>query len=58
MASYVVADTTQPEQVWSYVDAALERHGGIDIFVATPGSKAKSIRFQTTRSTSSIASWP
>ena len=37
MASYVVADVTQPEQVQSYVNAAVERWGGIDIFLANAG---------------------
>ena len=31
MASYVVADVTQPEQVQSYINAAVERWGGIDV---------------------------
>ncbi len=37
IASYVVADVTQPEQVQNYVDAAVERWGGIDIFLANAG---------------------
>ncbi len=37
MASYVVADVTQPEQVQSYVNAAVERWGGIDVFLANAG---------------------
>ena len=36
-ASYVVADVTQPDQVQSYVKAAVERWGGIDIFLANAG---------------------
>ncbi len=36
-ASYVVADTTQPEQVQNYVAAAVERYGGIDVLVANAG---------------------
>ena len=36
-ASYVVADTTQPEQVRRYVDTAVDRCGGIDIFLANAG---------------------
>ena len=36
-ASYVVADVTRPEQVESYVDAAVERCGGIDVFLANAG---------------------
>ena len=36
-ASYVVADVTQPGQVQSYVNAAVERWGGIDIFLANAG---------------------
>jgi len=36
-ASYVVADVTQPEQVQSYVNAAVERWGGVDIFLANAG---------------------
>lgn len=37
MVSYVVADTTQPEQVQHYVTKAIERFGGIDIFLANAG---------------------
>ena len=37
VASYVVADVTQPEQVQSYVNAAVECWGGIDIFLANAG---------------------
>jgi len=37
MASYAVADVTQPEQVQSYVNAAVERWGGIKIFLANAG---------------------
>ena len=36
-ASYVVADTTQPEQVQRFVNTASERYGGIDIFLANAG---------------------
>ncbi|HIK98720.1 MAG TPA: SDR family NAD(P)-dependent oxidoreductase, partial [Dehalococcoidia bacterium] len=36
-ASYVVADVTQPEQAESYVKAAIERWGGVDIFLANAG---------------------
>ena len=34
--SYVVADTTQPDQVQRFVNA-VERHGGVDIFIANAG---------------------
>ena len=37
MASYVVADVTQAEQAQNYVNAAVERWGGIDIFLANAG---------------------
>ena len=37
ISSYVVADVTRPEQVQNYVDAAVERWGGIDIFLANAG---------------------
>ena len=37
MASYAVADVTQPEQVQSYVNAAVERWGGVDIYLANAG---------------------
>ena len=40
-ASYAVADVTQPEQVQSYVKAAVERWGGIDIFLANAGIEGK-----------------
>ena len=36
-ASYVVADTTQPAQVQAFVDTAVQRHGGIDVFLANAG---------------------
>ena len=36
-ASYVVADTSQPEQVQRYVNTAVQRCGGIDIFLANAG---------------------
>ena len=34
VASYTVADTTRPEQVQHFVNTAVERYGGIDIFLA------------------------
>ncbi|HAL48976.1 MAG: SDR family oxidoreductase [SAR202 cluster bacterium] len=42
MASYVVADTTQPDQVQNYVGLTVERYGGIDIFVANAGIEGES----------------
>ena len=36
-ASYAVADVTQPEQVQAYVNAAIDRWGGVDIFLANAG---------------------
>jgi NAD(P)-dependent dehydrogenase (short-subunit alcohol dehydrogenase family) len=36
-ASSVVADVTQPEDTRRYVQAAVDRHGGIDIFLANAG---------------------
>ena len=36
-ASYVVADTTQPEAVQQFVQTAIDRYGGIDIFLANAG---------------------
>ena len=41
MASYAVADVTQPEQVQSYVNAAVERWGGVDIFLANAGIEGR-----------------
>lgn len=35
--SYAVADTTRPEQVQHFVNTAVERYGGIDIFLANAG---------------------
>jgi NAD(P)-dependent dehydrogenase (short-subunit alcohol dehydrogenase family) len=35
--SYAVADVTQPEQTQHYVQAAVERYGGIDIYLANAG---------------------
>ena len=37
VASYTVADTTQPEQVQHFVHTAVERYGGIDVFLANAG---------------------
>jgi len=37
VASYVVADVTQPEQVQHYVHTAVERYQGIDILLANAG---------------------
>ncbi|MGQ4807312.1 Dihydroanticapsin 7-dehydrogenase [Candidatus Entotheonellaceae bacterium PAL068K] len=36
-ASYVVADTTQPEPVQHYINTAVDRYGGVDIFLANAG---------------------
>jgi NAD(P)-dependent dehydrogenase (short-subunit alcohol dehydrogenase family) len=35
--SYIVADTTQPDQVQRFINATVERHGGVDIFIANAG---------------------
>ena len=35
--SYVVADTTQPAAVQHYINTAVERYGGVDIFLANAG---------------------
>lgn len=40
-ASYVVADTTQPDQVQRLVDAAIERYGGVDVFLANAGIEGR-----------------
>ncbi len=36
-ASYTVADVTQPDQTQAYVNAAVERWGGIDVLLANAG---------------------
>ena len=36
-ASYAVADVTQPDQTQAYVNAAVERWGGVDILLANAG---------------------
>ncbi|HSF25340.1 MAG TPA: SDR family NAD(P)-dependent oxidoreductase [Blastocatellia bacterium] len=36
-ASYAVADVSQPDQVGAYVQTAVERYGGIDIFISNAG---------------------
>jgi NAD(P)-dependent dehydrogenase (short-subunit alcohol dehydrogenase family) len=40
-ASYVAADTTDPEQVQRYVQAAVERYGGVDILLANAGIEGR-----------------
>jgi NAD(P)-dependent dehydrogenase (short-subunit alcohol dehydrogenase family) len=37
VASYTVADITQPEQVQQFIHTAVERYDGIDIFLANAG---------------------
>ena len=39
VASYVVADVTQPAEVQGYVQTALERYQGIDILLANAGGE-------------------
>jgi NAD(P)-dependent dehydrogenase (short-subunit alcohol dehydrogenase family) len=41
LASYVVADTTDPDQVQRFVDTAVERYGGIDVFLANAGIEGR-----------------
>ena len=36
-ASYTVADVTQPDQTQAYIDAAVNRWGGIDVLLANAG---------------------
>ena len=36
-ASYTVADVTQPDQTKAYVDAAVDRWGGVDVLLANAG---------------------
>ena len=36
-ASYTVADVTQPEQSQAYINAAVERWGGVDVLLANAG---------------------
>ncbi len=40
-ASYVAADTTDPEQVQRYVQTAVERYGGVDILLANAGIEGR-----------------
>src|SRR5215217_3261895 len=40
-ASYVVADTTQPDQVQQFVQTAVERYGGVDVFLANAGVEGR-----------------
>ncbi len=40
-ASYVVADTTEPDEVQRFVDTAVERYGGIDVFLANAGIEGR-----------------
>ena len=40
-ASYVVADTAQPEAVRRFVEVAVERYGGIDVFLANAGIEGR-----------------
>ncbi len=36
-ASYIVADVTNPDQTQAYVNAAVDRWGGIDVLLANAG---------------------
>ena len=36
-ATYVVADTSHPDQVQGFVNEAVQRYGGVDIFLANAG---------------------
>jgi NAD(P)-dependent dehydrogenase (short-subunit alcohol dehydrogenase family) len=36
-ASYVAADTTQPDEVERFVKTAVDRYGGVDVFLANAG---------------------
>jgi NAD(P)-dependent dehydrogenase (short-subunit alcohol dehydrogenase family) len=40
-ASYAVADVTEPEQVEHFVQTAVERYGGVDIFLANAGTEGR-----------------
>jgi NAD(P)-dependent dehydrogenase (short-subunit alcohol dehydrogenase family) len=40
-ASSVVADTTQPDEVQRFVDTAVERYGGVDVFLANAGIEGR-----------------
>jgi NAD(P)-dependent dehydrogenase (short-subunit alcohol dehydrogenase family) len=40
-ASYLVADTTEPDEVQRYVQAAVQRHGGLDILLANAGIEGR-----------------
>lgn len=40
-ASYVAADTTDPEQVQRYVQTAVERYGGVDVLLANAGIEGR-----------------
>jgi len=40
-ASYVVGDTAQPEAVQRFVEVAVERYGGIDVFLANAGIEGR-----------------
>ncbi len=56
-ADYVVADTTQPDEVQRFVDTAVERFGASTPSSPTPGSKAESSPSRTIPSTSSTKLW-
>ena len=40
-ASYTVADVTQPDQTQNYINAAVERWGGIDVLLANAGIEGR-----------------
>jgi NAD(P)-dependent dehydrogenase (short-subunit alcohol dehydrogenase family) len=40
-ASYVVADTTRPDEVQRYVQVAVQRYGGLDILMANAGIEGR-----------------
>jgi NAD(P)-dependent dehydrogenase (short-subunit alcohol dehydrogenase family) len=41
LASYCVADTTRPDEVQRFVDTAVERYGGVDVFLANAGIEGR-----------------
>ena len=56
-ASYTVADVTQPDQPQEYINAAVDRWGGIDVFLDNAGIEGELAPITDYPMTFSTVSW-